>query len=226
MINTHNVTLDSINISEGLRYMGYKSKNVDYVTQKLLNDCEKELLNEIEPKFVYKIFDLKDGEIVGADFPLDGESIKKHLEGCSKVIFLCATLSGGADKIIRKNEVISMAKALITDALASAAIEQVCDIAEDIILKDYKGLDKTWRFGIGYGDFLLENQNKFLNILDAYKRVGVCVNNAGIMTPTKTVTCIIGLGNNLNIHNKKSCNNCNMKETCQFRKDGGKCGNA
>ena len=73
---------------------------------------------------------------------------------------------------------------------------------------------------------MLENQNKFLNILDAYKRVGVCVNNAGIMTPTKTVTCIIGLGNNLNIHNKKNCINCNMKDTCQFRKDGGKCGNA
>ncbi len=225
MINTHDIKLESINISDALRYMGYKSNELDSVTKKLIDECENDLLKVISPKFVYKVMDLKDNEILGVDFKLEGESIKNHLKGCTKVIFLCATLSAGADNLIRKNEILSMTKALITDALASAAIEQVCDKAEEIMLKDFKDYDRTWRFGIGYGDFELNKQNQFLHIVDAYKRAGVCVNNAGIMTPTKTVTCIIGLGHNLNKNNKKGCQFCNMKDNCQFKKEKGSCGN-
>ena len=50
---------------------------------------------------------------------------------------MCATLSGGVDSLIRKKQIVSMAEAMVTDSLASAVIEQVCDKAEEIILKEY-----------------------------------------------------------------------------------------
>lgn len=106
---------------------------------------------------------------------------------------MCATLSGNVDLLIRKKQITGMTEAIITDSLASAVIEQVCDKAEEVILKDFKEYEHTWRFGLGYDDFPLEGQKKFLEILDASKRVGVCVNSSMMLTPTKSVTCVIGL---------------------------------
>ena len=56
---------------------------------------------------------------------------------------------------------------------------------------------------MGYDDFPLEGQKKFLEILDASKRVGVCVNSSMMLTPTKSVTCVIGLGHNLKVSSQK-----------------------
>ena len=80
------------------------------------------------------------------------------------------------------------------------------------------------RFGLGYGDFPLTGQKQFLDILDAGRRIGVCVNSGMTLVPTKSVTCIIGLGHNLEVSNVKSCNLCNFREKCTFRKDGKNCG--
>ena len=97
------------------------------------------------------------------------------------------------------------------------------DTAEEIILKDFKEYEHTWRFGLGYGDFPLELQGQFLDILDAPKRIGVCVNSSMMLTPTKSVTCVIGLGHNLKVSSKKNCDFCNFKDKCQFRKQGTTC---
>ena len=116
-----------------------------------------------------------------------------------------------------------MAEAVIIDALASAAIEQVCDKAENEIVKDSPDLDHTWRFGLGYGDFPLSGQSKFLDILDAPKRIGVCVNESLMLTPTKSVTCVIGLGHDLPGDRVKSCDMCSLGGNCTFRLNGGTC---
>ena len=137
---------------------------------------------------------------------------------------MCATLSGNVDLLIRKKQITGMTEAIITDSLASAVIEQVCDKAEEVILKDFKDYEHTWRFGLGYDDFPLEGQKKFLEILDASKRVGVCVNSSMMLTPTKSVTCVIGLGHNLKVSSQKSCDTCSFREKCQFRKEGKSCG--
>lgn len=130
----------------------------------------------------------------------------------------------GVDGLIRKMQIRGMADAMFTDSLASAVIEQVCNKAEDEILKDFKEYEHTWRFGLGYGDFPLTGQKQFLDILDAGRRIGVCVNSGMTLVPTKSVTCIIGLGHNLEVSNVKSCDLCNFREKCTFRKDGKNCG--
>lgn len=219
-----NIQIKNVNKSEALRYLGYKEGNPDETTKELLFNCEQELLSVIKPNYVYKVFDLEEYKVAGVNFTLVGDSIKKHLEGCSKVIFLCATLSAEVDKLIRIQQIKSMSQAVVTDALASVAIEQVLDQVEKIIMEDFKEYEHTWRFGLGYGDFPITLQKEFLEILDAPKRISVCANDSMMLVPTKSVTCVIGLGKNLKKDRRKTCDICSLRENCPYRKEGKNCG--
>lgn len=219
-----NISISNININEALRYLGYQNNTPDDKTKELLLLCSEELKNVIKAQVTYKVFDLEEGQPRGVKFQLKGKSIENHLKNCEKVIFMCATLSANVDALIRKKQITSMAEAMFVDSLASAAIEQVCDMAEKNILTDFEDYQHTWRFGLGYGDFPLEDQSDFLNVLDAGKRIGVCVNDSMMLTPTKSVTCVIGLGKNLNISSQKNCDFCNLKDKCRFRREGTDCG--
>lgn len=217
------IVIEDINFDEALRYLGYGGNAPDDKTKELLFLCGKQLQETMEGKFIYKVFDLVDGQIPNCGFQLRGQAIKNHLKNCNKVIFMCATLSGGVDLLIRRKQITGMTEAMLTDSLASAIIEQVCDKAEEMILKDFEGYEHTWRFGLGYDDFPLEGQKRFLEILEAPKRIGVCVNQSMMLTPTKSVTCVIGLGHDLKVSSKKSCDMCSFREKCQFRKEGRTC---
>lgn len=224
VMNVGKIQLCQLNRKDALRYMGYGTREPDEQTVRLIDQCEEELLRVMEGKYVYRVFTLVDGQIPDSKFRLEGRSIKKHLEGCTNVIFLCATLSDAVDRLIRVKQVFSMAEAIVVDALASAAVEQVCDEAENKILKDdFPRMEHTWRFGLGYGDFPLEGQSIFLDILDAPKRIGVCVNESLLLTPTKSVTCVIGLGHGLSRDRIKSCDMCSFNGKCTFRRNGGTC---
>ena len=221
--NERYVVIEDIDFDEALRYLGYGEKAPDSKTKELLLLCESRLKKVVDGKFVYKVFDVMDGQIPTVNFKLEGQAIQRHLKNCEKVIFMCATLSGGVDLLIRKMQITGMAEAMITDSLASAMIEQVCDKAEEVILKDFDGYEHTWRFGLGYDDFPLAYQKQFLEVLDAPKRIGVCVNQSLMLTPTKSVTCGIGLGHDLQTSKVKSCDMCSFREKCQFRKEGCTC---
>ncbi len=85
-----------------------------------------------------------------------------------------------------------MAEAMMIDNMASYLVEKACDRAEEIIMEDFDA-DKTFRYGLGYGDFPITKQKEFLNLLDASRQVGVHVNEASMLMPTKSVTCLIGI---------------------------------
>ena len=197
MSEQRNIIIDNIDFSEALRYLGYGNSTPDEKTKEILYNCADQLKSVMEGKYTYKVFDLVDGQVPGINFTLEGKSIANHLKNCEKVIFMCATLSAGVDGLIRKMQIRGMADAMFTDSLAS---------------------------GLGYGDFPLTGQKQFLDILDAGRRIGVCVNSGMTLVPTKSVTCIIGLGHNLEVSNVKSCDLCNFREKCTFRKDGKNCG--
>lgn len=233
----NHITLTKLNYMECARYLGYGKNAPDEMTEKLMRECESELLDCAVPRFVYKIFDIERQNdkirLSGTKLWLTGASIKEHLAGCSRLILLCATLSDRVDKLIRKTELKDMAKALVMDAMAGVAVEQVCDKAEEHIRDEY--LKKchdlqydhayfTWRFGFGYGDLPLEEEPMALNLLDAGKRIGVHINDSLIMFPRKTVTCIIGISKEEIKSYKKGCVSCNMRDRCKFRLRGERCG--
>lgn len=223
-----NIVIEKINTGEALRYMGHKGQNIDSSLLNIIKECESRLLSLIHPKYTYKVFDISIEDngvnVLGTNLVLTGNAIKKHLKGCEKAVLMCATLSGDVDKYIRLCEIQDMTKAVILDAMASAAIEQVCDKIEEELGRLYAHKHFTYRFGLGYGDLPLALEPIFLNIIDAPKKIGVCSSESYILSPRKSVVCVIGISSNIIEKNARNCLTCNMQGKCQFRRRGEHCG--
>lgn len=220
--------IEKLNRSEAFRYMGYKGGEINENILRITEECEEQLLNAIKPRFVYKVFDIEntdDGVCVkNTSLVFKGKDISAHLKDCQKCVLMCVTLSAAADTLIRSYESGQMEKAVITDSLASAAVEQVCDEAEMQIKSEIGEWNYTWRFSPGYGDFPLDIQKDFLDVLDAPKRVGVNVTDSLILIPRKSVTAVIGLSDKEISKGRRGCICCNMRDRCEFRKRGEHCG--
>ena len=220
-----NISLSKVNRDELYRYIG----TPDDIVRGIIDKCEEELLKYVKPGYVWKMFDIEHQEIgvkvKGADVYLTGESIKKHLNGCKQAIMLAATLSGEADRLVRKYQVNDMAKAVIVDAIASVAIEQVCDLAEEDIKSYIPDMFFSYRFGVGYGDLPLSLEKDIIRLLDATKAIGLCSTDSNILTPLKSVVCVIGISDKPMEKGQKGCTTCNLKNTCKYRKQGINCNN-
>ncbi len=191
-MNKHIIEITENDYKEVLKTLGYENESLDESVKELLLVCEKELKNAINACFVYRVFDYCEGEMKDSGFELEGETIKEHLDGCCKCVCFCTTLGSEVDNLIRKKQITSMAEAMMIDNMASYLVEKACDRAEEIIMKDFDA-GKTFRYGLGYGDFPITKQKDFLDMLDASRQVGVHVNEASMLMPTKSVTCLIGI---------------------------------
>jgi 5-methyltetrahydrofolate--homocysteine methyltransferase len=226
------IRLANLNYAECARYLGYGTSSPDETVLRMMRECEEEVCETANPRFVYKVFPISRNEVgialEGSSLVLTGNSIQEHLSGCHKAVLLCATLSDKIDRLIRRTELSDMAKAVIMDAMAAVAVEQLCDRAEEMIRSEYESHEEqayfTWRFGFGYGDLPLQEEPLALKLLDADKRIGVNINDSLIMFPRKTTACIIGISDSEIKTAKRGCISCNMKESCKFRQRGERCG--
>lgn len=117
-----------------------------------------------------------------------------------------------------------MAASYVTDCLASAAIESVCDEAEKELAEKLPGKFLTWRYSPGYGDLPLSLQPEIINVMNAGKRIGLSVTDSLMLIPSKSVTAVIGISRTSLPKAVKGCIGCIMYENCSFRKGGYHCG--
>ncbi len=221
------IKLEKIDREEAFRYMGIKGEPPQSVVS-AAEECERLLLECITPKFHWIFAEISEISGKGIAFSghrliLSGNDIAGHLRGCSGAVLLCATLGEGADRLIRKFQAEDMARAVVTDSLASAAVEQICDIAEEEIRGRLKGKFLTWRFSPGYGDLPLECQGDLLAALNASRRAGIFLTDGGLLAPAKSVTAVIGISDDPIDLPRRGCGGCNMRDKCNFRKAGGRC---
>jgi len=217
-----------IDKKEVLRYLGYKNQEIDNSLIDLIEECCKEVINICKESFVYEIFDIerKDNEIflLGSTLILKDNDIINHLASSKKCLVMAATLGVEVDRRIAYYSRIDITKGLIMDACATTAIENLCDELQTHIMEKSleDNLHITNRYSPGYGNFSIDNQSNILNVLGAYKKIGLSVTESNIMLPRKSVTAFIGLGENVNVKPNDKCMNCKNTD-CAFRKDGGYC---
>lgn len=220
--------LEKLDRGEAFRYMGYKGGEINGSILKIADECEEALLKTIRPGMVYRVFDTEVCEdgigVKNTSLIFKGGDIARHLSGCGRCVMMCVTLSGETDRLIRFYEAESMEKALIADALASAAVEQVCEKAEAQIRSEVGAYNYTWRFSPGYGDFPLDIQRDFLNVTDAQKRIGLNITQSNILIPRKSVTAVMGISTEVIPKGRRGCGCCNLKDTCEYRRGGSHCG--
>ena len=208
------IELEKLNRNEAVRYLGGAGIRLNYRMDVLMDECEKAVLEKASPKYLYVEKDLPCPQIMG------GKDIESHLNGCEKAIVMCATVGSEVDKLIRISQISDMARAVVMDSLASVAVEQVCNAFDKIIAEKYSDYNMTFRFSPGYGDYPIELQKIILQMLDAPKKIGLCTNDNFLLTPTKSVTAVLGLSKNPIERKKRGCAICNMRETCKFRRKG------
>ena len=217
------MTLSEISKAEAVRYMGVRGVP-DIRTAELLDKYEPIVRSSLRPAYVYREAETEfrsDGVYLsGLSVPLIGNSIRELLADCRRAIVMAATVSAEADRMISRVSVSDMAGALAVDCLCSAAIEQVCDLAEEEIFSQTKAENRTMRFSPGYGDLPIDVQEELLRYLNAQRRIGLTCGESCMLIPTKSVTAIIGISDTPVQKQKSGCDMCSMRESCSFRNSG------
>lgn len=210
---------------EVLLYLGCRGGTVTPDMDADIARCEALLLQTARPRVVWRRFPLlPDGSLAGTDFRPRGEDVRTLLHGCEAVILFAATLGAEAEALIRRAQVTDMADAVILDACASAAIENVCDNLCDDFAAAEAPLYLTDRFSPGYGDLPFAQQPDLCRLLDVGRRIGVTLSPGGLMVPQKSVTALIGVSPVPVKKRARGCLDCDLFSTCSYRKEGASCG--
>ena len=139
-----------------------------------------------------------------------------------------ATIGVGIDRLIARAEITDIASAAIYQAIGAAYIEDYCDAINEEIKEraKEKGMITRPRFSPGYGDFGLEHQRELFSLMKLSKHVGIGLNESLVMSPSKSVTAIIGAKpegaqdeareKQEQKNQKHKCSECGMT-TCPYR---------
>jgi hypothetical protein len=195
LIYTKTYSPPPVDEREALRYAGVKEKS-DEITA-LLQDCIKETADRMTYKVCYGEFEIScSGDELDLTFAkVNSRLLAKNLRGCHKIVLFCATVGVEMDRLIAKYATLSPAKSLMLDALGSERVEAVCDLFNAEITERARGegCKAHPRFSPGYGDLPLDIQREIFAVLNPEKRIGVVLNDNLFMSPSKSVTAIIGI---------------------------------
>ena len=211
-----------VNRREIFRYLGYGRTEPDERIRALAESCLEELEQETEPKCLFREYPLAlSGEngIDGGCFQTVSKNLGKNLKDCENLLVFAATLGAGADQLIQKYSRLQMSRAVVMQAAATAMLEDYCDSVCQAQAEDYeaRGLYLRPRFSPGYGDFPLENQKNLLDGLEAGKRIGIKLTDSLLMTPSKSVTAVMGISLRPYRCQVKGCEACG-KTDCVYRR--------
>lgn len=209
-------------IKEAIRYLGYGRNAADDRTLALIEDAFAELERTAVPKSVCRIFDMaqtEDGRIIIGNMEISSTSLERNLKGCKKAVLFGATLGAGVDMLIRRASLTDMAKAVILQSCAAAFLEEYCDEEQLKIGRELE-VQKLYlrpRFSPGYGDFDIRYQEPLMRILDCAKTIGLTMTDGCVMTPTKSVTALIGASPVKERCPIQGCEACGKKD-CEYRR--------
>ncbi|MBE6000698.1 MAG: Vitamin B12 dependent methionine synthase activation subunit [Sarcina sp.] len=217
------------------RYLGYQGRVPDENVLREVDRCLEELREAVTPRFVYRQYpierfftdniekpflDEKPGaELLSiAGMKIQSRSLCRNLRDCKSAYLMAATLGIGPDRLIARASVAKMSRAVILQAAAAAMIEAWCDEVNQKIIKEAEdqGLYCRPRFSPGYGDFSLEYQKDFAQILRIQKEIGVSLTQSLLMMPSKSVTAVIGLSPVKKECALHGCEVCSKAEQCSF----------
>ncbi|MDE6867996.1 MAG: Vitamin B12 dependent methionine synthase activation subunit [Clostridia bacterium] len=178
---------------ETLRYLGYYGVKEDSVISGVIDECEKLILPALRPAACYAAYEISREEgVLDLGFARTAsKALYKNLEGCKKIALFAATVGAEVDRLIIKYEKLSPARAAVLQAMGAAAAECWCDDVNKKITEEF-GETKP-RFSCGYGDLPIELQRDIFTALNVTKNLGITLSENCFMTPTKSVTAIVGI---------------------------------
>ena len=185
-----------INRREILRYM--KCAESTKETDALVERCLAEASDKLTYKVCYCRLPIVSRSESLIDFSfatVESRDVAKYLDRCNEIILMSATVGIEIDRLILKYSRLSPSSAVCMQAIGAERIEALCDSLCDELKSSLKQEGKTLkpRFSPGYGDLPLSFQKDIFRVLEPEKRIGLTLNTSLLMSPTKSVTAIIGI---------------------------------
>jgi len=207
--------------SEVLRYLGYGRARPDAGVSGMLESCISEFRSIAAYRACRLLADvcLEDGAVVLAGLRVESHNLRRNLDGCSQALLFAATVGIQPDRMVERYRLLSPARAVVLDAVGSAAVEAWCNQLCKQWREEYAGagLFLRPRFSPGYGDFPISAQSGLLRLLDAPRSAGISLTDASMMLPAKSVSAVVGIGTKGCISKEQDCQRCNIKG-CSFRR--------
>ncbi|MBU3875765.1 Vitamin B12 dependent methionine synthase activation subunit [Faecalicatena sp. AGMB00832] len=208
---------------EAIRYLGYGKHAVDEKTLALISDSFRNLEDAADKRSIYRIFDFQqiaDDRLKIGETEVQSKSLGRNLRGCSGIVLFGATLGTAVDRLITRTSLTDMAAAVVLQACAAAVLEEYCDECQAEIgrILGQEGLYLRPRFSPGYGDFDICFQEPLMRMLDCAKTIGLTMTDSYMMTPTKSVTAVIGASKTKENCHTKGCEVCDKKD-CIYRRN-------
>lgn len=217
----------AIDRAELLRYLGYRGQEISPELDSLIDGISEKCLESAEARYCFEVFPVEPGPVIQG-VRLLGEDIKRHLEGAKFCAVMAATLGFSVERAMMRLGQRSTAAEVIFNAACTALIEAVSDRCEGEIRRyaGERGLVTSFRYSPGYGDFPLTQQPDILGLIGADTRLGITLTNSMLMLPKKSVSALIGLYPESSGVKRggTSCERCENREFCEFRKEGYGCG--
>lgn len=218
-------------IEEVTRYLGYPLDQVDPQTLGRVREIMQVVEDAIVPRWDFQSFELKEwtkNKIVLADlpFPLEGESIAKHLRFASRVYLMAVTLGVESERMLLGMQAVSMTDSIILDSCLSAYVEDAADQCEAEIRELIAESEElTFRFSPGYGDLPLAVHQELIRNLKWDRILGITTTNSMMMVPSKSVIAVIGVEEMKEKKNKtmrpcgnQSCEACELQDSCNWKR--------
>ncbi len=208
---------------EAIRYLGYGKNAVDEHTLSLISKSFQDLESVAVKKSIYRIFRIDhedESNFSIGKIHIYSKNLGKNLKGCDQIVLLGATLGTKVDLLMNRYALTDMAQAVVMQSCAAAFLEEYCDACQDNIASQLQKehLYLRPRFSPGYGDFDISYQKPLMKILDCAKTIGLTMTDSFMMSPTKSVTAVIGISSSKEPCHKSGCEECS-KTDCQFRRD-------
>ena len=197
---------------EAVRYLGYGKHAVDDQTLALIRDSFEDLERVAKRRIVYRIFELKvsDEEHLNIEgLEITSRNLAKNMKGCTKALMLGATLGVEVDMLMKRYSLTEMSRTVVLQACAAAMLEEYLNNWQKSLKEEMtsQGYFLRPRFSPGYGDFSILHQ-----------KVGLTMTESSMLTPTKSVTAVIGLGREEVHCHEEGCESCSKKD-CIYRRN-------
>ncbi|MBQ8431513.1 MAG: hypothetical protein IJX28_01380 [Clostridia bacterium] len=199
MIHTLTLTPPPPHRDTVLRYAGISPAAAygDPSLPSLLEDCLSLAAEPSAFSVCYGVFPLRiSGEDLDLGFAtLSSADLLALWKDCRHVLAFAATVGLSFDRAVARAEAHSPTRALLLDALGSERVEALCDTFCQRMATQYasEGALLTPRFSPGYGDLPLSFQIPLFQALDCSRRIGLTLNQSLSMSPSKSVTAMVGI---------------------------------
>lgn len=190
-VNVKTYDAPPISRREALRYAGVKEATPEI--EKLLEECLRLMEGKLRFQVCWAQFPVARGE-GGLDLGFTkttSRSLAINLQDCDRIILFAATIGMEFDRLIAREKHLSPARAHMLQAVGVERIESLCDLFNDEITQTH-GATRP-RFSPGYGDVPLQMQRDVVRALDCQRKIGIVLNENLMMSPSKSVTAIIGI---------------------------------